>query len=291
MNKNGRNLLTFTNQAISVKELKQGYLKLSGCEGKIPIIHKNINQVRVVPKNNYFVIEVIYNQEIKPKKQSNNFVGIDLGLNNLATIGGNNTKPMIVNGRPLKSINQYYNKQLSILKSRQDTCKNKNVNSLKIKQLTNKRNNKIKDYLHKSSRMLVNQLVSNNVSVIVIGHNKEWKQDINIGKVNNQKFVQIPYNQFIDMITYKSELEGIKVIQREESYTSKCSFLDNESICKHETYQGNRIKRGLFRTSTGRLINADLNGALNILKKEIPNAFNEGYGIEVCSMPLVLTIK
>ena len=291
MNKNGRNLLTFTNQAISVKELKQGYLKLSGCEGKIPIIYKNINQVRVVPKNNYFVIEVIYNQEIKPKKQSNNFVGIDLGLNNLATIGGNNTKPMIVNGRPLKSINQYYNKQLSILKSRQDTCKNKNVNSLKIKQLTNKRNNKIKDYLHKSSRMLVNQLVSNNVSVIVIGHNKEWKQDINIGKVNNQKFVQIPYNQFIDMITYKSELEGIKVIQREESYTSKCSFLDNESICKHETYQGNRIKRGLFRTSTGRLINADLNDALNILKKEIPNAFNEGYGIEVCSMPLVLTIK
>ena len=139
--------------------------------------------------------------------------------------------------------------------------------------------------------MLVNQLVSNNVSVIVIGHNKEWKQDINIGKVNNQNFVQIPYNQFINMITYKSELEGIKVIQREESYTSKCSFLDNELICKHETYQGNRIKRGLFRTSTGRLINADLNGALNILKKEIPNAFNEGYGIEVCSTPLVLTIK
>ena len=85
--------------------------------------------------------------------------------------------------------------------------------------------------------MLVNQLVSNNVSVIVIGHNKEWKQDINIGKVNNQNFVQIPYNQFINMITYKSELEGIKVIQREESYTSKCSFLDNELICKHETYQ------------------------------------------------------
>ena len=137
----------------------------------------------------------------------------------------------------------------------------------------------------------MNQLVSNNVSVIVIGHNKEWKQDINIGKVNNQNFVQIPYNQFINMITYKSELEGIKVIQREESYTSKCSFLDNELICKHETYQGNRIKRGLFRTSTGRLINADLNGALNILKKEIPNAFNEGYGIEVCSTPLVLTIK
>ena len=103
---------------------------------------------------------------------------------------------------------------------------------MKIKQLTNKRNNKIKDYLHKSSRMLVNQLVSNNVSVIVIGHNKEWKQDINIGKVNNQKFVQIPYNQFIDMITYKSELEGIKVIQREESYTSQSvlSWIMNQFV-------------------------------------------------------------
>lgn len=290
LDKNGRNLLTFTNQAISIKELKEGYLKLSGCEGKIPVIHRNVQQVRIVPSGNHYVVEVIYNKEVKPENQSNNFVGIDLGLNNLATIGGNNTKPMIVNGRPLKSINQYYNKQLAFLKSRQDTCNNKKVNSLKIKQLTNKRNNKIKDYLHKSSRMLVNQLVSNNVSIIVIGHNKEWKQDINIGKVNNQKFVQIPYNQFIEMITYKAELEGIKVIQREESYTSKCSFIDNEPICKHETYQGKRIKRGLFKSASGRLINADINGALNILKKEIPNAF-EGYGIEVCSTPVVLTTK
>ena len=136
----------------------------------------------------------------------------------------------------------------------------------------------------------MNQLVSNNVSLVVVGHNKEWKQDINIGKVNNQKFVQIPHNQFIQMITYKSELQGIKAIQREESYTSKCSFMDNETICKHETYIGKRIKRGLFMSATGRVINADLNGALNILKKEVPNAF-DGYGIEVCSTPVVLTTK
>ena len=180
--------------------------------------------------------------------------------------------------------------KLAKLKSRQDKCKNKKVNSRKIKQLTNKRNNKIKDYLHKASNKLVNHLVSNNVSKAVIGHNKEWKQDINIGKINNQNFVQIPFNMLIQMIAYKANLEGIEVIKREESYTSKCSFLDNESVCKHKTYSGKRIHRGLFKSKNGRLINADLNGALNILKKEIPNAYN-GYGIEVCSTPLVLIIK
>lgn len=290
--KNGRNLLTFTNQAISTKELKNCYLKLSGCKNKIKIIHKYINQVKVIHKGDFIEVLVIYSVEEKSKIQDNgNYAGIDLGINNLATIGGNSIKPFIINGRPLKSINQYYNKKLAKLKSRQDTCKNKNVNRNKIKRLTNKRNNKINDYLHKSSRLLVNQLVSNQVSKIVIGHNKEWKQDINIGKINNQKFVQIPFNRFIQMIAYKCQLEGIEVIQREESYTSKCSFLDNEEICKHDSYLGKRIKRGLFRSKSGKLINADLNGALNILRKEVPNIFFENYGIEVCSTPIVLTVK
>ena len=134
----------------------------------------------------------------------------------------------------------------------------------------------------------MNQLVSNGVATVVIGHNKEWKQDINIGKSNNQKFVQIPHSMFINILKYKCELEGITVIIREESYTSKCSFFDNEEICKHTEYKGKRIKRGLFRTSSGRFVNADLNGALNILRKEIPNAFS--YGIEVCSTPRVLSL-
>ena len=290
LDKNGRNILTFTNQAISYKELKNGYLKLSGCKNKIKVLHNNIQQVRVIPQANRYMVEIIYTVPDTEVKTNTNYVGIDLGLNNLATIGGNTITPIIINGKPLKSINQFYNKKLSKLKSKQDLCKNKNVNRKKIQTLTNKRNNKIKDYLHKASRILVNHLVSNDISTIVIGHNKEWKQDINIGKKNNQKFVQIPFNTFIHMITYKAQLQGIKVIQREESYTSKCSFLDNEEICKHEKYKGNRIKRGLYKTQTGRLINADLNGALNILKKEISNAF-DGYGIEVCSTPLVLTIK
>lgn len=290
LNKNGRNILTFTNQAISHKELKDGYLKLSGCENKIKVLHNNIQQVRVIPQSNRYMVEIIYSIPDVEYKINTNYVGVDLGLNNLATVGGNTMSSLIVNGKPLKSINQFYNKRLSKLKSRQDLCKNKKVNKKKIQTLTNKRNNKIKDYLHKASRLLVNQLVSNDISTVVIGHNKEWKQDINIGKKNNQKFVQIPFNTFIHMIVYKAQMQGIKVIQREESYTSKCSFIDNEEICKHENYKGKRIKRGLYKSQNGRVINADLNGALNILKKEIPNAF-DGYGIEVCSTPVVLTIK
>ena len=290
LNKNGRNILTFTNQAISHKELKDGYLKLSGCKNKIKVLHNNIQQVRVIPQANRYMVEIIYFIPDVECKTNTNCVGVDLGLNNLATVGGNTMSSLIINGKPLKSINQFYNKKLSKLKSRQDLCKNKTVNKKKIQTLTNKRNNKIKDYLHKASRILVNHLVSNDISTVVIGHNKEWKQDINIGKQNNQKFVQIPFNTFIHMIVYKAQMQGIKVIQREESYTSKCSFIDNEEICKHENYKGKRIKRGLYKSQNGRIINADLNGALNILKKEIPNAF-DGYGIEVCSTPLVLTIK
>lgn len=290
LDKDGRNLLEFTNQAISKKELKNGLLKLSGCVNKIKILHTNVNQVRVLPRGTHFVIEVVYEKEEKQHVDTGVYVGIDIGVNNLATVGSNKLCPIIINGRPLKSINQYYNKELAKLKSRQDKCNNKLVNSKKTKTLTFKRNNKINDYLHKQSRVLVNHLVSNGVSTVVIGHNKNWKQDINIGKANNQKFVQIPFCKFIDMVTYKAQLNGIDVIQREESYTSKCSFLDNEEICKHEHYVGKRIKRGLFKSHDGRLINADLNGALNILRKEIPNAFN-GYGIEVCSTPVVLITK
>lgn len=288
LDKHGSYILIYTNQAVSKTLLKESILKLSGIENTIKIIHTDVQQVRIIPRNNKFIVEIIYNKEVKEQVKGNKAVGIDLGLNNLATVGTNYGNSFIINGKPLKSINQYYNKNLSELQVRRDKCGNKSVNKHKIQILTNKRNNKIKDYLHKASRMLVNQLVSNGVATIVIGHNKEWKQDINIGKSNNQKFVQIPHSMFINMLKYKCELEGISVIVREESYTSKCSFFDNEEICKHTEYKGKRIKRGLFRTLSGRLVNADLNGALNILKKEIPNAFS--YGIEVCSMPRVLSL-
>lgn len=280
----GRFLLTYTDQAISLK--KSGFIKLSKTNFYVKTDLKEIRQVRVVPGNQKYTIEILYNKFEKDLKPSNGkYCSIDLGVNNLITLGSNSIKPIIINGRPLKSINQYYNKRVAELKSK--LIGNKQV-SKRIVQITNKRNNKIKDYLHKSSRLIINHLVSNNINTLIIGNNKEWKQEINIGRRNNQNFVSIPHSNLINMLKYKAVLEGLNVIETEESYTSKCSFLDNEEVKKHKTYKGVRIKRGLFKSSQGKLINADLNGSLNILKKVV-GEFQ--YPIEVCSTPVVLTIK
>lgn len=275
----GRFVVTYTNQAISKTWLSKGYIKPSGLNILFPTKQKEIQQVRFIHKGYYIVMEVLYLRDAQNIKNDNDrYCSIDLGLNNLATIGSNVIRPIIINGKPLKSINQYYNKQISKIKS-----------TNKKHKITLKRNNKISDYLHKSSRMIVNYLVSNNINTLVIGHNKEWKQSINIGRVNNQKFVNIPHSKFISMLNYKCELEGIKVRMTEESYTSKCSFIDNEEIKKQEVYLGKRIKRGLFKTFNGILINADVNGAMNILKKVVGNFKFDP--IEVYSTPIVYTMK
>lgn len=286
LNKDGYFVTTYTNQAISKKALKEGFIQFSKTNIRIKTDVKDVQQVRIVPKGNHIVVEVLYVVKEKDLKDDNGrYCSIDLGVGNLATIGSNVLKPIIINGKPLKSVNQYYNKQLAKLKSE---LKNENKTSRRIKSLTEKRNNKVNDYLHKASRLIVNYLVSNNISTLVIGKNKEWKQNANIGKRNNQNFIQIPHTRFIDLITYKCKLEGITVIVKEENYTSKCSFMDNEPIKKHSNYLGKRIKRGLFQTKEKRLINADVNGSLNILRKVV-GEFQ--YPIEVCSTPLVLTIK
>lgn len=286
LQKDGRYLVIYTNQAISKKWLKKGYIKLSGTDVFVKTKQKSVNQVRVVHKGNHIVVEVLYERQEQTLKEDNGrYASIDLGVNNLATISSNVAKPIIINGRPLKSINQYYNKEKAKLQSK---LKNNEKTSNRIKSVTLRRNNKVNDYLHKASRYIVNYLVSNNINTLVIGHNKGWKQNINIGKVNNQKFVQIPFSKFIDLLTYKCSLEGINVVMTEESYTSKCSFMDSETIQKHTTYKGSRTKRGLFKTAKNKLINADLNGSLNILRKVI-GEFQ--YSIEVCSTPLVITIK
>jgi putative transposase len=164
-------------------------------------------------------------------------------------------------------MNQYFNKKKGNIQS--DLEKNhKKKTSKRLSKLTMKRNNKIKDYLHKSSGTIVDYCIKNNISNVVIGLNKEWKQGSNIGKKNNQNFVQIPFDKLIKMITYKGQLEGIKVVTHEESYTSKCSSLDLEMLCHHDTYLGKRMKRGIFLSKDWIKINADLNGAINILRKE-----------------------
>jgi len=287
LDKNGEYITIYTSQAISKKVLKCGFIQLSKSSVKIKTNIKEIQQVRLIPKGSHIVVEVLYKVEEKEILENNNrYVSIDLGVNNLCTIGSNVLKPIIINGKPLKSVNQYYNKQLAKLKSE---LKNEKKTSKRIKSLTAKRNNKVNDYLHKSSRLIVNYLVSNNISTLVIGKNKEWKQNANIGKRNNQNFIQIPHTRFIEMLAYKCKLEGITVIVKEESYTSKCSFMDNEPIKKHKVYLGKRVKRGLFQTKEKRLINADVNGSLNILRKVVGN-FNYD-PIEVCSTPAVITVK
>ena len=286
LDKDSRNLLIFTSQAISKKFIKNGIIKLSNVKSTIKTKVKTIKQVRIIHKGNHIVVEVLYEKQSKDIVTNNRYAAIDLGLNNLATISSNITKPFIVNGKPLKSINQYYNKTKSNLQSK---LKNNEKSNKRISSLNLKRNNKINDYLHKSSTFIVNYLVSNNISMLIVGHNKEWKQNIKIGKKNNQNFVSIPHSRFKELLKYKCELEGIKYIEIEESYTSKCSFLDNEEICKHTSYKGKRVKRGLFKINDGTLINADVNGSLNILKKVVGN-FNYD-PIEVCSTPSVYTVK
>lgn len=286
LDKDSRNLLIFTSQAISKKFIKNGIIKLSNVKSTIKTKVKTIKQVRIIHKGNHVVVEVLYEKQSKDIVTNNRYAAIDLGLNNLATISSNVTKPFIVNGKPLKSINQYYNKTKSNLQSK---LKNNEKSNKRISSLNLKRNNKINDYLHKSSTFIVNYLVSNNISTLIVGHNKEWKQNIKIGKKNNQNFVSIPHSRFKELLKYKCELEGIKYIEIEESYTSKCSFLDNEEICKHTSYKGKRVKRGLFKSNDGTLINADVNGSLNILKKVVGNFDYDP--IEVCSTPSVYTVK
>ncbi|HBE49897.1 MAG TPA: transposase [Cyanobacteria bacterium UBA11369] len=274
---NGRNVLTYTAQAISQKCLEQGIIHLANTNIFLTTKVQQVNQVRIVPKTYHYAIEVVYNQE--PVSQSESSVGgiagIDIGVNNLATITCNfqSVKPLIINGKPLKSINAYYHKKKAVLQSQ---LKGEAKTSKRIQKLTHKRNRLIDNYLHNAARFIVNHLVANRIGTLVIGKNDEWKQGINLGKRNNQNFVFIPHNRFIQMLTYKAELAGITVKFIEESYTSKCSFLDNEPICKHSQYRGKRIKRGLFRASDGRLINADVNGSANIVRKAFPNAFAEG---------------
>jgi len=266
----GRNIVVFTYAQIRIRNGYIYFPKKSLIE-PIKTNIKSLKQVRIIPQSSCYIIEIVYEKQDKEIIINDNYLSIDLGLNNLMTCyDTKNNKSLIVNGKPVKSINQFYNKKRTLIQS--NLIKNHNkYNSNKLNNLTLKRNNKITDYLHKSSRFIINYCVNNDISNVIVGYNREWKQEINIGKRNNQNFVQIPHQKFIYMLEYKLKLEGINFIQNEESYTSKCSALDLEPLNKHENYLGKRTKRGLFISSKGIKINADLNGALNILRKVAPD--------------------
>lgn len=271
----GMNIVTFEKQALLTNKLPKNHIRLVRTDIVLDLskYEGEIREIQIIPKLNHFIIKAIFKQTIHQEDLINDLVAsIDIGVNNLAAITTNQAliRHILINGRPLKSINQYYNKTKAKLQSK---LPKKQKSSKRISCLTDKRNNKIHDYIHKASRYIVNWLINNKIGTLVVGKNKEWKQEVNIGSKNNQNFVMIPHARFIDLITYKFEAVGGIVKLVDEAYTSKCSALDLEPIKKHVEYKGKRVKRGLFKTNNGDIINADINGSLNILRKAIGNDF------------------
>jgi putative transposase len=280
----GRNILVYTIQAISSKQLKKGIIKLSGTNIliKTQVNPEQLCQVRLVPKSDSYVIEVIYNEPESTVEQIQKeaVASIDVGLNNLVALTSNQSgfTPLLINGRPLKSLNQFYNKRKAQLQSQ---LKGSSKTSSRIQRLTRCRNQKVDNYLHCSSRLIINILVARKIGTLVIGKNLQGQSEISLGRQTNQNFVSVPHARLIEMLEYKAELVGITVIVQEESYTSKANFLALDPIpvygktgTNDVAFSGKRIKRGLYKTSADQLINSDVNAAYNILRKAIPNAFS-----------------
>ena len=271
----GRFIVEFNKQTFSNKRDENNNLIIckSSLDLRIPTKVEKPQQVRIIPKVGCYVIEVVYEVEENRLKKNQRVAAIDLGLNNLATVVTNDgDNPILISGRKIKSINQYYNK----MTFKKNSLLPYNVfTSKSLDRLWLKRNNKISYEIHKVTKFLANYFDERDVSKVIIGNNSGWKNGINLGKRNNQNFVNIPYTKFINQLTYKCQLLGITVIVREESYTSKASFLDYDEIPNYKEgakykFSGKRIKRGLYRSTT-RKINADVNGAYNIMVKENPN--------------------
>lgn len=292
----GRNFLIYTIQAISRKALKRGLIQPSMLPIVVRTRQKAIDQVRIVPRKGYYVVEVVYEQApVQAMVNLAYYAGIDIGIDNLVALASNKPgfTPAVVNGRPVKSINQFYNKRLAELQQQLGHT----GTTKRMERLTAKRNRRINHYLHTASRTIIDLLVKEGIGVLVIGKNDSWKQKVEMGKRTNQNFVQIPHARFIQMLRYKAELVGITVLFTEESYTSTASFLDHDPLpirrpddTTEYHFSGKRVKRGLYRASGGRFINADVNGAYNIIRKVAPDAFTVK-GVEdgkKAVMPLVV---
>ena len=237
---------------------------------------KKIKEIRIIPKQHsrYFEIQYTYEvEEVQRELNKENALGIDLGIDNLCTCVTNAGASFIIDGRKLKSINQYYNKINAKLQSIKDKQKIKRT-TLRQKRIARRRNNRIEDYLSKAARIIVNYCLNNDIGKLVLGYNENFQRNSNIGSINNQNFVNIPYGKLRDKLIYLCKLYGIEFKLQEESYTSKASFFDGDEIPiydkenqKEYIFSGKRIKRGLYQTSKGYQLNADCNGALNILRK------------------------
>ena len=281
--KDGKQILVLTNQNVKLKEGLLYFPKsFKGFKVKPKFVEKedfvSFQQVRLIPQYKSFVLELVYNIEIPDTTLSDNgrYLSVDIGLDNLATVVNNvGLKPFVINGKGLKSINKYYNKQVSHYREVAKRMNNKDYTN-RMDSLTRKRNHKIDDYMHKASKFLIDYTLENNFNTIVIGNNKEWKQKSSMSKKVNQSFVGIPHMKFIQMVQYKAQNVGLNVILTEESYTSGTSFLDNETPIKENYNKARRIHRGLFVSNQGIKINADVNGAYQIMRKVFPKVNSDG---------------
>ena len=295
---------TFTNIVCKLKTINgKTYLRFPKtknmlCLGTYIKEDEHLVLVKVVPFNGKFKViltlgekETITKEELallkeEKIKNAKRIFSIDLGINNFATISNNiEVSPTIIKGEFIKSKNQYFNKRRALLtskvqKGKDSTCSIKHTK--RLNSLSRKRSNFFKDFFYKASHLIIREAIKNNIDTIVIGHTKFWKQEANIGSTNNQNFVNIPYDKFISILTYIASKNNIFVVDIEESYTSKASFLDMDDIPtykenenKEYTFSGSRIRRGMYKSKEGILINADINGASNILRKMFSNAFNE----------------
>ena len=303
--KNGYNVVTFPKRTISKQiefdEDKQIYtytLCKKSYNLKFQSSKSNIKMVKFVYDEENDLIKCFKIYEVEQpelKKDNSRYFSIDPGLNNIVSIYNNiGIRPLLYNGRPIKSINQYYNKTNAKLQSELPT----NVKtSKKLKLLSFKRSNKIDYEMHKISSHIINEAVKNNISKIFIGNNKGWKNEINIGRRNNQNFVNIPHTKLFNQLLYKGSLNGIEVIFTEESYTSKASFFDKDYLPKYgesdnHKFSGRRISRGLYKDSKGNLWNADLNGGGNIMRKISDKAAYKGIRKtkELMKRPILITL-
>lgn len=276
-----QNMVVFATNACRVKDGYIYFVKNIIHPIKTKIGDSKLCQVRIIPQATCYVVEVIYEKkEQNLNLNKDNVLSIDLGLNNLCSCVNNVDKqPFIVNGRIMKSFNQWYNKRKAKLMS----FAGDKGTSKRLRQLNNYRNFWIEDHIHKVSRFIINYCVDNNIGSLVVGLNKGWKQEINLGKKTNQKFVEIPFPRLIDKISYKCKLVGISFYLSEESYTSKVDHLAFEGLEKHDVYLGKRKKRGLFQSSVNKLINADINGAIGIGRK----VFGDSYVSRIIDSGLV----
>jgi transposase, IS605 orfB family len=241
------------------------------------LVDKKIKEIRIIPKANarFFEIQYIYKAEcIQRNLNQNNALAIDLGINNFATCVTNTGESFIIDGKKLKSINQWFNKENARLQSIKDKQGFGKRTTNRQKAIARDRNNKVNDYMSKAARITINYCIANDIGTLVVGYNETFQRGSNLGKQTNQNFVNIPYGKLRDKLQYLCELNGITFVKQEESYTSKASFWDKDDIPVYNAdnpqeyeFSGNRIHRGMYKTKDGITFNADVNGALNILRK------------------------